>query len=426
MSSNKTSNTTSHSSYKKLKKQAKASNPKELKRLQNQKVFKKVAAIGLPVIIVLVIAIIITVNLLKDNGTFIRSQTVMESDHFKVDGAMMTYLFWDTVNRELEGENASFYKMYDLANVFDIDNPSPFTSEDEEKKEEKQTWREYFTAMTTDTMEAMMTYAHYSLSLGKELSKQDHELIDEEIDKIESSASLLGLSLEKYIHSYYGRGVNKDDIRRTLEIMYLSNYGMDMATENSAVTDTELEAYYNNNTESLKCTDYLFFVTGVSGKDNLTEEEQDYYSARAQYIKNATTEDEFIKRVTDYIKEENDAKADDDEEKLNAKELEEYIESELASLRFTAVPFNENSKELDKWIFSSDRKTGDTFLNHTEGYGTYGVVFMLKPAYIPDNWKETAEKELLKEKENNLIESIKNQYKITIHDSNFAVADLAE
>ncbi len=410
----KNSNTSSYNSYKKLKKQIKTPTAKELKKIENMQRLKKILSIVIPALVVVIIGVIVTINILNDNGTIIRSQTVMESEHFKVDGAMMTYLFWDTVNSELGGNNASFYKMYDLNSVYDIDN----------KSHAGITWREYFLRMTKETMQKMLTYAHYSLSLGKTLSEEDHRLIEEEIIKIEAAADIYGIRLEKYLKTYYGRGVNLDDIRRTLQIIYLSTYGMDMMAENLSVSDAELEEYYESDQESLKCTDYLFFVTGVSGKDNLTEEQESFYSARAQYIKLATSEDEYIKRVTDYLKEVNDLLDDDDEEKLNASELEEYIKAELEAMRYEGVTFNENSKELDTWIFSEDRKAGDTYLNHTHGYGTFGVVYMLKPAYIPENWKETAEKTLLAEKEDLLLKSIDSQYVIEVSDDEVKIADI--
>lgn len=412
--SNKNSNTSSYNSYKKLKKQIKTPTAKELKKIENMYRLKKILSIVIPALIVVVIAAIITFNILSDNGTIIRSQTVMESEYFKVDGAMMTYLFWDTVNSELEGDNASFYKMYDLGSVYDLDNQSHTGT----------TWREYFLKMTKETMQKMLTYAHYSLSLGKNLSEEDNRLIEEEIIKIEAAADIYGINLEKYLRTYYGRGVNLDDIRRTLQIIYLSTYGMDMMEENLSVSDAEIEEYYENEKDSLKCADYLFFVTGISGKDNLTEEQESFYSARAQYIKLATSEEEYIKRVTDYLKEVNDLLDDDDEEKLNATELEEYIEAELASMRYEGVSFNENSKELDNWIFSEDRKEGDTYLNHTDGYGTFGVVYMLKPSYIPDDWKETAEKTLLAQKEDDLLKSIDSQYVIDVSDADIKIAGI--
>lgn len=412
--SNKSSNTSSYNSYKKLKKQIKTPGKNELKKIENIQKLKKVLTIVIPALVVLVIGAIITFNVLSENGTIIRSQTVMESEHFKVDGAMMTYLFWDTVSSELEGDNASFYKMYDLKNVYDIDN----------KCHTGQTWREYFIEMTTETMQKMLTYAHYALSLGKTLNDEDNRLIEEELIRIEAAASVYGMKLEKYLKTYYGRGVNIEDIRKTLEIIYLSTCGMDMMTENLSVSDAEIEEYYQKEKESLKCADYLFYVTGISGKDNLTAEQDKFYSSRAQNICNSTSEEEYIKRVTDYLKEVNDLLKDDDEEKLNATELEEYIKSELESMRYIGVAYDKNMKDLDKWIFSADRQAGETYLNHVDGYGTFGVVYMLKPAYIPDDWKDTAKKTLLKQKEDELLASVDKEYVIDVSDKAVKVADV--
>lgn len=402
------------SKYKKLKKQVKVPTAKELKKIENMKKLKKILAIVIPAIIVLVIATVITVATLNDYGIIIRNTTVIKTDTFNIDGAMMTYFYWDTVNDALEGENAGSYKVQGFASVDDLDSVS-FTG---------QSWREYFAEMSVQAMQSMLSFAHYAVDEGKVLNDEDNAEIEKELIRIEGLASIYGIPLEKYLGAYYGRGVNMEDIRKTLEIVYLSSYGMDLLNENVTVSDEEIESYYSNDQEKLECVDYLFFVTGISGKNNLNEEQQEFYSTRAGYISQATTEEEFTKRVTDFIKEENDKRSDDDEEKLNAEELEEYIDSEIKNMRYEKSIFDPNNSSLDNWIFSKDRKAGDSFINHTEGYGTYGIVYILKPNYIPDDWKDTAKSNILTSKKRAILDDIDAEYKITVKIPNFVGADI--
>ena len=93
-------------------------------------------------------------------------------------------------------------------------------------------------------------------------------------------------------------------------------------------------------------------------------------------------------------------------------------------MSFEGVYYNEDSKEIDNWIFSSERLEGDTLLNHVDGYGTFGIAYIVKPSYIDENWEEKAEKTLLNTKQKELLASIDSKYVINVKDASFNVANV--
>ncbi len=410
-------NTKTGNSLRKLKKNA-AQNEKSGKKAKSNAKVQKYARLGgitAAAIAVLTLVCIVTVSLLNDAGAIIRAKSVSKSDDLKINGAMMSYLFWDSFHTSLSGDYATYYKLQGIASPEDLEKENP--------NEKGTTWKDHFFKMACETTKAMLDYAQYALDNGRGLTSEDQKLIEEELENIENTAFILGYKADEYIEKNYGRGVNMSDVRDVLELICLSNNGMILADEKLAPTEDDLNNYYNTNTNELKKADYYFFVLGISGKDVLTPEQEQYYSEKALYISQSSSTEEFKEKVTEYLKEQNELLKDGDENKLDKDELEAAIKAELKALEYTADVYADK-EDVDKWIFSDERFEGDTYINHHDGFGTYGVAYIVKPVYIDSEWKEIAKKNIVKERTSELIEEYEIIYPVELDKFGKSIPDL--
>lgn len=402
---------------KKLKKNAKVNTEKKAKTVDRAKTAKylKFGAIGAAILTVIIIASVFTVSYLNDEGIIIRSKTVKKSEDLSVNGAMFTYIFWDNFKLSLAGDYGYYYKLQGISSSNDLylENPN----------EKGKTWWDHFADMAEETTTAMLAYAQYALDNGKGLTDADQKLIDEEMQNMENTAYVMGMSLDDYLSKNYGRGVKAEDVRDVLELMCLSNNGSSYMYESLTPTDSEIDKYFETNNNDLKKADYYFFVLGISGKNNLTPEQEKYFSDKAEDIKQSSSAEEFKSKISAYLTEYNASLKDGDEKKLTNEQLKEYIESELKSMEYMNDVYAD-TLEVDRWIFDSSRVVGDTYVNHEDGYGTYGVVYIIKPVYIDSKWRDLAKENILKDRVAELMNTLKTDRPVKLNKLVKAIAHL--
>jgi hypothetical protein len=240
---------------------------------------------------------------------------------------------------------------------------------------------------------------------------------------MENTAYVMGMSLDDYLSKNYGRGVKAEDVRDVLELMCLSNNGSSYMYESLTPTDSEIDKYFETNNNDLKKADYYFFVLGISGKNNLTAEQEKYFSDKAEDIKQSSSAEEFKSKISAYLTEYNASLKDGDEKKLTNEQLREYIESELKSMEYMNDVYAD-ALEVDRWIFDSSRVVGDTYVNHEDGYGTYGVVYIIKPVYIDSKWRDLAKENILKDRVTELMNTLKTDRPVKLNKLVKAIAHL--
>lgn len=400
-------NLKSGNSFKKLKKNAKVTVEANQKSRDRSKTAKqlKIAAIAALILTVAILATVFSVALLNEEGIIIRNKTVRKSEDLSINGAMFTYIFWDNFRLSITGDYAYYYKLQGISSADDLylENPN----------EKGKTWWDHFAEMAEETTTALLCYAQYALDNGKGLTAEDELLIKEEMSNMEDTAEVLGMTFEDYLSRNYGKGIKPQDVKAVLELMCLSNNGSAHMLETLTPTDSEIDAYYDTNTNALKKADYYFFVLGISGKDVLSEEMEKYFSEKAEDISRSSSAEEFKSKVSAYLTEYNASLKDGDENKLTSSQLEEYIKSELNSMVYMNDVYSD-SIPVDKWIFDDSRVAGDTYVNHEDGYGTYGVAYIIKPVYIDAEWRDLAKNNILSERTAKLIDELKSEKPVNL------------
>ncbi len=364
---------------------------------------KTIAALAVALIIVVTVSLIF-IDILNENGVIIRAKKVKKSDDISINGAMMTFYFWDCFNSSLQS-NESYYRTNGLLSAANLDDPDPLGNP----------WRNTFEKTTIEIADLYMTYAQYAVDNNITLSSELLEKVESEVKKFKDKAVVYGMSTDKFLSKYYGRGVKESDVRDAITLAYLSTEGFNAMYDSVDVTDERITDYFNNNKQEFQRTDYCFFTTGISGKDNLTEDEKKYYSEKAEYIANSSSVDEFKERVGEYIIEQNNRLPFDSGDRLSGTELDEYVKNSIESVVCENISYNDKIG-FHSWVFSDDRIPGDSFVNHVEPYGTYGAIYIITPIYIDSEWRDQAITLIIQNEIQNMIDNIDEQYPATSAD----------
>ena len=373
-------------------------NKSERKKTALTKKQKRTILIVSAAVLTVVLSFVIVLDILLQTGTLLRMRKVKKSDDVYVNGAMMTFYFWDCFNTSLQN-NESYYKSNGLSSAEDLDNPDPFGNP----------WRESFENTVAELADLYMAYAQYAVDNGITLSEEMLDEVEGQVEKFKDKAVVYGMSTDKFLSKYYGRGVKEQDVRDAVTLAYLSNEGFNAMYNSVVVTDNDISEYFDNNTIEFMRADYCFFVTGVSGKDNLTQEDKQFYSEKAEYISSASSIDEFKSRVEEYIREENDRLPSDSTDRLSTIEIEDYINDSLKTVECEKIEYNSMISFHD-WIFSDERIPGDSTVYHEEPYGTYGAIYIITPAYIDSEWKENAKDKIISKEIEENIERINSLF----------------
>ena len=298
--------------------QAEIDNPaqaeKKAKEKKTRKNGDKTTFIMLAIVIVVVVAILtaLTLSLLSNNGVFLRNQTVLKSDHYKVDAAMMTYYLqftyenWYSSYQQLMS-NFSFktgatWKSQEFGSGYE----SMYLNHSENVK----TWFDYFAELSLSNAQTLLVYAEAAVAdpdFDATLTEDDRAEIQQAVDSVKSVYEyyksyydyineMYGTnqqyysSYKAYLAGVYGKGVNDKDIYRMQEIQHLAskyyNWYYDKSFDGIKADETGINAYLAEHEKSYVTTDYLSYVfsaekTTVQKTDYETDEEYNAAVAEA-------------------------------------------------------------------------------------------------------------------------------------------------
>lgn len=207
------------------------------------------------IILVSVVALILVLSIVliavSCSGIKLRSESTYSTEHFKVDGAMLTYMYEELASRY-------FYNLLSMWANAGLD-PSQYSS-----MIYNSAYSQASSAVKTNVKEYLVA-CEAAYAEGMKLSDSNRKLIDKTIENIKKTAK----ENNKSISALYGnRGINESDIRRALEIQLLA----------SQYTEARSEALRNSMTEE-EIAKYL------------NEHKSEFY--KGEYVKAATSDSEF-------------------------------------------------------------------------------------------------------------------------------------
>ena len=334
------------------KAQERAEKQKEQEKLRRrQKRIKIAAAILVPCFAVVLIGAIV-LGSLSAAGKFLRSTISVTSDSYEIDNAMMSYFFNSQVQYYLSNTSSS-----------SIDQTKSLKSQ---KYSDSQTWFDYFMASTKAQVQRLVVLAEAAKAEGMELTAEEKESIESQLNAIDQQAQAQGTTFNKYIASIYGNGVTREDVQRCLELYTLANSFYEQKYNGFTYSDEVLESYFEENQQTLTVYSYKSYTINaefdIDASDDVKNEALAAAKASADELAACTTSEAFDAWVEAFLKE----TGEDDEEEI-AKTLESTLNEDTTY---------SSSSEIAKWAYEDGRKAGDTKV--IEGTNKYTVALLVK------------------------------------------------
>lgn len=334
------------------KAQERAEKQKEQEKLRRrQKRIKIAAAILVPCFAVVLIGAIV-LGSLSAAGKFLRSTISVTSDSYEIDNAMMSYFFNSQVQYYLSNTSSS-----------SIDQTKSLKSQ---KYSDSQTWFDYFMASTKAQVQRLVVLAEAAKAEGMELTAEEKESIESQLNAIDQQAQAQGTTFNKYIASIYGNGVTREDVQRCLELYTLANSFYEQKYNGFTYSDEVLESYFEENQQTLTVYSYKSYTINAEfdsdASDDVKNEALAAAKASADELAACTTSEAFDAWVDAFLKE----TGEDDEEEI-AKTLESTLNEDTTY---------SSSSEIAKWAYEDGRKAGDTKV--IEGTNKYTVALLVK------------------------------------------------
>lgn len=387
---------------------------------------------------VLIVALILSgvvYSFIYENGYLLRWTTVVESENYEVDAAMLSYYYYNYYNTFL-----SYYGSY--ASYIGLDTS---TSLKDQEMEEGVTWFEYFMESALDEAEKLVVYCNEADARGIELDDSDNEQIESVLQTIRDSRTSYNstysssLTLNAFISMTYGTGVKMSDIRRALELTQLASKCSETISDEilAGISDEDITGYYGDNETDFWTASILSHTFTAAATS--TDEGYDYEAEKAkieelaaglleckteesfrEYVAKLTAEDSFDSSYAEYAEDYDDSVLPDAEalaayrasiveqavkdategntveETESEDELEQMLNqiaidvtaevtTVLDALLDDAYAY-ETETDAGKWISDSSRKAGDiTSIETTDDTShTVAVYLMLTPMHRDD------------------------------------------
>ena len=301
------------------------------------------------------------------------------------------------------------------ANMFGLDYTKPLDSQ--VSIQEGLTWQQYFLDSALDSWKNYQAMSHEANANGFVLEQEYQDYLDSLPESMAKSAAEMGYeSAEVMLQRDMGAGATINGYMNYLRTYYLGYMYYGSSMEQIAVTDAEVEAYFEAHAaeykeNGLEKTDeryvdvrhILVTPTSAAGSSTYTEEEWAAAEAKAnallnQWLGAEPTEESFSALAV--------AQSQDPGSAANGGLYEDVYVGQM-------VP------EFESWCFDASRQHGDYGIVKT----TYGYHIMYFVGSDPV-WYLTAENDLMVEKGNAFLEEILSKYTAEIDYSAIALGNV--
>ena len=300
----------------------------------------------------------------------------------KLSVAKMNYYFLDTVN-------SNSYLGYM------VDNNTPL---DEQEYGDGQTWADYL--LETAVTSARDNYAIYdeAIANGYTLTEEDQAQIDQQIQTMETYASLYGYnSVSAFLRANYGAGCNESNYRAYLEVQAIATGYNNQIVEGLTYTQEEIDAEAAENPTDYTSYDYRYYLVSTSNyyetdADEHTEEEtaaakEAAQAAAQQLLDDSQGDGEKFWEAAHALMHVNDGEETtgetEPEETTGETQPEETGDTTEEEDTHEDTTLYENTLKssmpsiLSDWLTNSARQAGDTtVIEASNDAGYYAVMFL--------------------------------------------------
>ncbi len=317
----------------------------EHERLHKQKKKKTIINIVIAAVSVLLCAIfigsIIFINAAKTNGNFLRNKVAMKSDNLEISGTTFTYF--------LNYQYTDFVNNYsDYLSSYGLD---PEVDLRQQESSDGQNWFDYMAESTEANLTEILYLAEKAASEGMKLNADETKKIEDFIADLEKYAKDSQMDVKDYIHTAYGLGVNKEDIRKGLEISTLATKYYTEKIDSVKYTDKEIEEYFNDHKKDFQLVDYKYYNIAPNVTDDMSDDEvkAEYENVKkyADRLSKATSAEDFDKILKEILKDRG----------VTDTNIENAVKN-------SAITGNTYDPEFDisVWAFDEKTKVGSTMI----------------------------------------------------------------
>ncbi len=240
-----------------------------------------------------------------------------------------------------------------------------FTTDD---KGNKITYSEFFGKTAIEAFEQTAYFCSLAKDSGITLSDEETQALEENAASFARTAESYGMTADEFAEQQFGAGINMYVLMKsTLDQMLAESFKTKMAEDAAkALTDDELEAYYDEHTEDFTTVSFRMLQLALKVADDGSNDLEKKQAQADGFVAAVKSEDAFIAEAK---KLDPEAFADTDKTKIDGVKygaLNQYISADAA-----------------KWCFDEARKTGDIASFATENY-VY-IIYITQPAARDEN-----------------------------------------
>ncbi len=333
------------------------------------------------------IAAVLILNVVSDNGVFLRAKTAVSAGEVEVDATMMSFFLNDYILNWYNQYASVGYLSYLSVDMSRDLRTQPYGTGYETmflgSFEDVGTWFDYFfkgayegdTSMNTLGVKQYVTYANAALKAGMELDAEDEAEIKEIMKSLDDMLSESRVSYS----DRYGKGVKRGDVRNCYEIIFLADKFVqakndELRAELDKDSDDAIHAFVEENKSAFYSADYISYEIKINSKnyktDALYDAAVDLAKTSAEAIAAAKTPAEFVSLVEAYEGKSTETESETGTETGTETETgtgteaetlspEEELESKIEKMEESIAYETETDNELAQWIFSEGAKEND-------------------------------------------------------------------
>lgn len=292
------------------------------------------------VIVVAVLALLVLAvafTALSTRGVFTRGVVIAESDNYKVNANMMSYMihteYWNMVNtyanlsQQIYPNGGGSLSIPAGKGGTALQQGVPlrdqiYSNQNEDgTPADTVTWFDYFANQARDEISEILSYCEYARATGIELDDTDKKEIDNSIDQLTTYALLYGFDdANAYFTYMYGKGVRERDVRKMMELQTLATKASDQRKGEllDGVSTEQIDAEYNANLKTYNVyADWIAYIftatftpstkTGDEAAAENAERKAEYEEKQAEYasyvaqLAECTTAEEFNAKLIDLL-----------------------------------------------------------------------------------------------------------------------------
>lgn len=345
-----------------LRKQEALKRKQQLKKMQNAKIrpaTKKKIMAGVAVLL----ALVIVGTIVFFNAGFVRRQVnAMTVGEEKVSATEFNYYY---AQQAISTYNT--YYQYFGGSYVPFDTSKKLSSQ---KYSDDQTWADYFTDSSVNTIQKVKTLLQAGKEAGYTLSAKGQETVDAAMVNLATYASNAKMSLNSYLSKVYGRGMNADLMRKVLtESQYAGEYD-DQIYSSFEYTDEQVSDYFDNKVKDSYTYVDLYYYAFNSSAATETKAEVTLEDAKkaAEIVAAASSEKDFVEKLKAYM--------------ATLVEEGKEVADPTPRTQMTKASLNSVDEKLAEWAYAADRKAGDiAVVEKADGKGYFAVCMQSEKPY---------------------------------------------